>query len=75
MSLPFNLRDQLLNVVQTSAHLQSHFVGTGLVRSGSSWLLYLLQSGTKGFIHNPTKRAMQFVGQRSRPIQNIVFYG
>ena len=75
MPLPFNLRDQLLDVVQTPARLQSQFAGMGMIRPGSRRLLYRLQSGAKGLIHNPTEGAMQFFCQCSRPIENIVFYG
>lgn len=74
MLLPFNLRDQLLDVVQTPARLQSQFARMGMIRPGSRRLLNRLQSGAKGFIHNPTEGPMQLFCQRPRALQNIVFY-
>lgn len=58
MPLPLNLRDQLLDVVETPACLQSQFAGVSMIRSGSRRFFYRLQTGAKRFIHNPPEGAM-----------------
>ena len=75
MRLPLDLRDQLLDIVQTPARLQPQLAGVSMIRSGSRRFLCRLQTGAKRLIYNLPEGAMQSFCQRSRPIQNIVFQG
>ena len=75
MVLPLDLRQQFLDIVQTSAGFQPKFVGSGLIRPGFRGLLNALKTGANRLIHDPAEGSAKPLGDRSRSVQNIVVDG
>ena len=74
MVLPFDLRQQGLNMVQIPPRAQPQFMGLGAVGSASRWFLNCLQTRAKCLIDHPPERRAQPRGNRSRSVQNVVVY-
>jgi len=75
MALPFNLRDQFLDIIQTPACFQPQFMGPGMVGTGLCRLRNRFQTGTKRLIYHTPERRTHLFCNRSRPIQYIIVYG
>ena len=72
MILAFDVRQQLLDIVQTPACSQTELAGFGTVRAAFRRSFNGLQAGAKRFVDHLPERRAQFLGNRSRPVQNIV---